>query len=74
MPITPGTPSAQSYQLYFTVEGIEFRAEAVTPIYDEGATDGAVQTLVDHLDDHPDIVYSSGGKGRTIGDTITLTP
>lgn len=74
MPITPGTLGPSSYHVGFTIDGVQFIAQANTPIYDEGDADTATQKLVDALDTMPDATFDWANKGRAQTDSFTPTP
>lgn len=74
MPISP-TPSIGTavYQVWVTgPNDVEFRVEVASQIHTEANADAAIQSLVNHLAEWPDLV-SIGQAGKVVPNRYVIT-
>jgi hypothetical protein len=75
MPIseTP-TPGQAKYEVWVTgPNDVEFRIEVASQVHTEPNADAALQSLVDHLTEWPDLVAISNAS-KTVPSTYAITP
>lgn len=74
MPINPTPSTGQpDYQVWVTgPDDVEFKIVVASQIHTEPHADAALQSLVNHLAEWPDLVSLSGGKA--VPNNYTITP